>query len=504
MKQEKESMIQTLFEEFINSYFYSPEFLETQNIYNNNRKKLHNIFQNIQTKLTLRKEEDFINRVLKDLLYLGDKETWVKLSEVYKKNKSFNNNRSDWDVLAYQVYNCIHDLLKSPDDLQSICDQYSQYDLFKDIPLFLFSRVLNALSRKKFFIVIPCSLKLMNYLSETSYNLTISNYPYLNSLSQKITQTLISCQHLSSILFLSESEIFYYFCDWLDRLKKIDDSSFLLENKKKQYTMMQLIEDTNLEETKLNQYIKTLKRKKHIIFQGSPGTGKTYLAKHIANHLTSSGDGFYELIQFHPSYSYEDFIQGIRPQTSLDGNLQYSMIPGCFLKFCEKAENCEDMCILIIDEINRANLSQVFGELMYLLEYREEEIQLAGSDQKFKIPENVYIIGTMNTADRSIALVDHALRRRFAFIPIKPNYNILRKYHQKYNPDYDIKPLINILIELNQTINDPHYEIGVSFFLTETLQEDLENIWKMEIEPYLEEYFFDETDKIDKFRWKNI
>ncbi len=266
-------------------------------------------------------------------------------------------------------------------------------------------------------------------------------------------------------------------------------------------------QETYIEETELNQYIKTLKRKKHIIFQGSPGTGKTYLAKHIANHLTSSGDGFYELIQFHPSYSYEDFIQGIRPQTSPDGHLNYSMIPGRFLTFCEKTENCEDMCILIIDEINRANLSQVFGELMYLLEYREEEIQLAGSDQKFKIPENVYIIGTMNTADRSIALVDHALRRRFAFIPIKPNYNILEKYHEKNDQNYDIKfieSLINILRELNETINDRNYEIGVSFFLTKTLKEDLEDIWTMEIEPYLEEYFFDQTDKIDKFRWTKI
>ncbi len=505
MKKEKKHIIKMLFEEFADSYFYTSEFLDTQNIYDNNCKKIHNSFQNIQTKLSLRKKEDFINRVLKDLLYLGDKETWVKLSEVYKKNKVFTNNRGDWNVLAYQVYNFIRYLLISPDNLQSICDQYSQYDLFKDIPLFLISRVLNALNSQKFFIVIPDSLKLINSLSESSYDLSINDYPSINSLSNKIITMLISSKNLSSIPFLSESEIFYYFCDWLYRIKKIKNTSLILEQKQNtQYTLMQLIEDTNLEETQLKQYIKTLERKKHIIFQGSPGTGKTYLAKHIANYLTSSGDGFYELIQFHPSYSYEDFIQGIRPQTSPNGNLEYSMIPGRFLTFCEKAEDCEGMCILIIDEINRANLSQVFGELMYLLEYREEEIHLAGSNQKFKIPENVYIIGTMNTADRSIALVDHALRRRFAFIPIKPNYDILKKYHQKHNPNYDIKPLENILKELNKTINDSHYEIGVSFFLTETLKENLEDIWTMEIEPYLEEYFFDETDKIDKFRWTKI
>ena len=506
MKQEKEHIIKNLFEEFIDSYFYSPEFLETQNIYDHNHKTIHNSFQNIETKLELINEEDFINGVLKDLLCLSDQETWIKLCKTYKIDQTFTNDREQWNILAEKVYNFIYDLLIYPENLQIICNKYLSYDLFKSIPLCLITRILNALNRQKFFMVIPTSLKLINYLSESYYNLSLRDYPSINFLSQKKITILKYSKNLSSIPFLSDSEIFYYFCDWLYRIKKIDKTSLLLDkNPTKQYTMMQLIEDTNLEENELNQYIKTLKRKKHIIFQGSPGTGKTYLAKHIANHLTSSeNNGFYELIQFHPSYSYEYFIQGIRPQTSTDGNLEYSMIPGRFLNFCEKAKDCEGMCILIIDEINRANLSQVFGELMYLLEYREEEIQLAGSDQTFKIPENVYIIGTMNTADRSIALVDHALRRRFAFIPIKPNYDILRKYHQKNSPNYDIESLINILIELNKTINDPHYEIGVSFFLTESLLDDLEDIWTMEIEPYLEEYFFDETDKIEQFRWKNI
>ncbi|MDJ0600919.1 MAG: AAA family ATPase [Crocosphaera sp.] len=505
MKEEKEPMIRILFEEFIDSYFYTPEFLETQNIYDNNRKTIYDSFKNIESKLELIEQKDFTDIVLKDLLYLGDSETWKKLCEMYNMNQTFSDDKEQWNTLADNVYNFIRDLLISPEHLQSICNHYLQYDLFKDISLFLISRILNALNRKNFFIILPNSLKLINYLSESSYNLSISNYSVINSLSQKITTMLTSYKNLSSIPFLSDSEIFYYFCDWLYKIKKIENTALIFENKQKRhYTLMELIEDTNLEETQLNQYINTLERKKHIIFQGSSGTGKTYLAKHIAKHLTSSGDGFCELIQFHPSYSYEDFIQGIRPQTSPDGNLEYSMIPGRFLNFCKKAENCEDICILIIDEINRTNLSQVFGELMYLLEYREEEIQLAGSDQTFKIPENVYIIGTMNTADRSIALVDHALRRRFAFIPIKPNYDILRKYQQKHNPNYDIESLINILIELNKTINDPHYEIGVSFFLTKKLQEDLEDIWTMEIEPYLEEYFFNETDKIDKFRWKNI
>ena len=205
-------------------------------------------------------------------------------------------------------------------------------------------------------------------------------------------------------------------------------------------------------------------------------------------------------MQFHPAYSYEDFIQGIRPQ-SKDGELTYPVVPGRFLEFCKRAESYQDTCVLIIDEINRANLAQVFGELMYLLEYRDREIPLAGGNM-FRIPKNVRIIGTMNTADRSIANIDHALRRRFAFIELRTNYEVLRRYHGKRG--FIVDGLINILQQLNQAIADKNYEIGISFFLTDNLREDIEDIWRMEIEPYLEEYFFNQLEKVDKFRWNKI
>src|SRR5690606_11871441 len=128
-----------------------------------------------------------------------------------------------------------------------------------------------------------------------------------------------------------------------------------------------------------------------------------------------------------PSYAYEDFMQGIRPQ-SKDGRLEYPLVPGRFLDFCERARSRDGRCVLVIDEINRADLSRVFGELMYLLEYRDREVPLSGG-QRFSIPSNVRIIGTMNTADRSIALVDYALRRRFAFLRLSPNFHVLRRYH---------------------------------------------------------------------------
>ncbi|MBC6433035.1 AAA family ATPase [Nostoc sp. HG1] len=266
------------------------------------------------------------------------------------------------------------------------------------------------------------------------------------------------------------------------------------------YSLNNFAQDIGYIQADLERWIRTINRKGQAILYGSPGTGKTYLAEKLAQHLIGGGNGFSELAQFHPAYSYEDFIQGIRPQ-SQNGILAYPLVPGRFLEFCKKAESCEDTCVLIIDEINRANLAQVFGELMYLLEYRDREIPLAGGN-RFRIPKNVRIIGTMNTADRSIANIDHALRRRFAFIELRPNYDVLRSYHQKTG--FSVEGLINILEQLNQAIADKNYELGISFFLTDNLREDIEDIWCMEIEPYLEEYFFNQLEKVDQFRWDEI
>ena len=267
-----------------------------------------------------------------------------------------------------------------------------------------------------------------------------------------------------------------------------------------EYNLYSLAQDTGFVQTDLERWIQIINRKGQVILYGSPGTGKTYIAEKLAKHLIGGGDGFCELVQFHPAYAYEDFIQGIRPQ-SQDGKLTYPLVPGRFLEFCKKAESRLDICVLIIDEINRANLAQVFGELMYLLEYRDREIPLAAGNT-FRIPKNVRIIGTMNTADRSIAQIDHALRRRFAFIELRPNYDVLRQYHLKTG--YAVEELIKIIQELNQTIADKNYEIGISFFLTDNLRDDIQDIWQMEIEPYLEEYFFDKSDKVDEFRWNKI
>ena len=251
----------------------------------------------------------------------------------------------------------------------------------------------------------------------------------------------------------------------------------------------------------LSRWARIIQRKGQAILYGPPGTGKTFLAEHLARHLSGGGDGFWDLVQFHPAYAYEDFIQGIRPLSQLGGSLHYGLVPGRFLEFCRLAETRQSPCVLVIDEINRANLARVFGELMYLLEYREQAIPLAGGGL-LQIPGNVRLIGTMNTADRSIAVVDQALRRRFGFIPLSPSEAVLRHFHR--DSEFPIERIIKVFQRINAAIGEWSYYLGYSFLLRENLSEHLADIWQMEIEPYLEEYFFDQPEQVDPFRWDRV
>jgi 5-methylcytosine-specific restriction endonuclease McrBC GTP-binding regulatory subunit McrB len=264
-------------------------------------------------------------------------------------------------------------------------------------------------------------------------------------------------------------------------------------------------EESNLTTEIFEKYLKLINAKNQLIFQGAPGTGKSYLANIFARQLTEKNPKQIEIIQFHSSYSYEDFVQGYRPNKKGGFNLKN----GIFVALCERAkQNRDKKFAIIIDEINRGNLSKIFGELMLLLEYRDKEIRLTYSpDTKFSIPENIFVIGTMNTADRSLAMVDYALRRRFSFVTLRTDYDIIAKLLKENQCNLPIDKLIANIKNLNKQIVDnlslgKGFEIGHSFFIkTKKLNlEKLENLWEYDLQPLLEEYFFDDILEVDNMR----
>lgn len=264
-----------------------------------------------------------------------------------------------------------------------------------------------------------------------------------------------------------------------------------------------------ISEEKFNEVVELLFRKKNIILQGAPGVGKTFLARKVAYQLIGQmKDENIETVQFHQSYSYEDFMQGIRPKTSGE----FKVRNGIFYNFCERAkENAEETYVFIIDEINRGNLSKVFGELMMLIESDKRSpryaLKLTYSEEeslKFYVPENVYIIGCMNTADRSIAIVDYALRRRFAFCPIEPELGESFKAFlcSELSKEF-VNKICDKLNRVNSIIRETSslgigLEIGHSYFCQISSVDD-ENEWwksicKYELFPYLQEICFENEE----------
>ena len=254
-----------------------------------------------------------------------------------------------------------------------------------------------------------------------------------------------------------------------------------------------------------------LEEKKQVIFQGPPGTGKTFVAQKLAKCLAGSKDRV-TLVQFHPSYAYEDFVQGFRPVQRGDGQAGFELRDGPLLKAAERAKSEPDTRhFLVIDEINRGNLAKVFGELYFLLEYRDEEISLQyqqGDDDKFSLPENLHIIGTMNTADRSIALVDLALRRRFYFVEFHPDDEPVRSVLYKWLAEKapGMEWVADVVENANKELReDRHAAIGPSYFMKEALDRAaVERIWTHSVFPYVEECLFGERDRIGNFELRKL
>jgi len=275
------------------------------------------------------------------------------------------------------------------------------------------------------------------------------------------------------------------------------------------YTKSDFLSEVYMEEEHYDSLVQLLRNKKNVILQGAPGTGKTFAAKRLAYSIMGKkDDDRVEMVQFHQNYSYEDFVMGYRPTE--DG---FELRQGIFYRFCAKAFNepGKDF-FLVIDEINRGNLSKIFGELLMLIEndYRGEKVTLAYNGQLFSVPKNLHIIGLMNTADRSLAMIDYALRRRFSFFDMEPAFHRtgFRKYQKKLdNKRFD--NLVKTVIDLNRSIeNDKSlgkgFCIGHSYLCNqeECTDEWLYRVMDYEILPLLREYWFDEPTRWQEWERK--
>lgn len=272
-----------------------------------------------------------------------------------------------------------------------------------------------------------------------------------------------------------------------------------------EYTPEKFLEEVYMDGDSYDTLVELIRMKRNVILQGAPGVGKTFAAKRLAYSMMGCKDqNRVMMVQFHQSYTYEDFIEGFRPSSTSDN---FEIKKGAFANFCQKAaEEPDNEYFFIIDEINRGNLSKIFGELFMLIENdkRGNALQLLYSGDKFSVPPNLYIIGMMNTADRSLAMLDYALRRRFAFFEMKPGFESegFRDYKMAFaNPKFD--SLIDCVEKLNTVIaaDDSLGEgfcIGHSYFcnLSAITDKALSNIVEYEMVPLLKEYWYDEPIKV--------
>ncbi len=271
-------------------------------------------------------------------------------------------------------------------------------------------------------------------------------------------------------------------------------------------TLAELSEELYLSERFLRRIERLLASKRQVIFYGPPGTGKTYVARELASHFAGGDGEAVQLVQFHPSYAYEDFVEGYRPAEGERGG--FLLKDGPLKRIAKAATRRQDVThVLLIDEINRGNIAKIFGELYFLLEYRTHDITLQYSTEPFSLPENLWIIGTMNTADRSIALVDAALRRRFHFVGFYPHEEPIRGLLRRWQ-DANRKEMgwvADLVEEANSLLADRDLAIGPSHFLRRDLDDEwVELIWEHSVLPYIAEQLFDEPDRLEDFQLERL
>ena len=420
------------------------------------------------------------------------------------KDKIIENPNEFWNEFRKQLYT----YLKELETTNEFPDIKGNYPLLENTPLILV---------KYSFLYYPH--KFMNIGSRGKLR-TVLDYFEVDVQEDKISAKVSfeMARYLkNNISELSQDDpqwighIMWRFINKIENVQEVELVEELEEDDLHKYDKNEFLKDVFIDETKYDDIVALLQRKKNIILTGAPGVGKTFMAKRLAYSLIGSTDkSKIKFIQFHQSYSYEEFIEGYRPLE--DGG--FKLEKGIFYKFCEIAEmDSGTNYYLIIDEINRGNLSKIFGELLMLIEgdKRGDKLTLAYSKKSFSVPKNLYIIGLMNTADRSLALMDYALRRRFSFINIEPAFK-KDKFKTEFNKMFDnsYEEVMNLINNINDAIKDDPalgegFMIGHSYFCISNEDgskgtiKDIKNILNYEIKPLIEEYWYDEKETKDKW-----
>lgn len=426
-----------------------------------------------------------------------------------KKNKVVNNPDEYWESLRKQLY----------DFLVEMKDGEPNFKLEEKYPMLGGSGNYMVLTK------LLCLYYPDKYISMSKEEIYKKLGEYYNV---SFNEDAIKNSYKANIIFrekvpeANQNDGFYISnAIWNFFMEETQEESEEINNEPiEEYNKDDFLKEVFMSERKYNSIVSLLDRKKNIILQGAPGVGKTFIAKKLAYSIMGVKDkSKVEFIQFHQSYSYEDFVEGYRPTEN-----SFELKKGIFYKFCEKARKDPngDNYYLIIDEINRGNLSKIFGELLMLIENdkRNEKLRLEYSEELFSVPTNLCIIGLMNTADRSLALIDYALRRRFSFITIEPAFNnkedeneecynkFIDKFHSIFGTSND--KVIELIKELNNDIqNDPAlgegFLIGHSYFCSMKEpgdKNDINDILEYEIKPLIEEYWYDEEEQKDKWMKK--